>query len=390
MEAQTTTHEGINFVNLLERLFGVLSDRERDVLQRRHALTPNAAKKQTLEKIGADYKVTRERIRQIERDGVKKLREKMANHETAQEIAEVEKTIRHFLKKYGGVMEENHLLQSVIDFFSIPQHAATAAELQQHKKTLAFIISQLLADQFEQIGGTDDRHQAWQLKEAPAQLVEQVITLLVDLIEKKGAPLKADELFSSVRNHTLYQELGSQLSQLSAAEQQLVDLDEAILAYLKTSKKIKQNLFGHIGLSQWSTISPKRMTDKIYLIMQQHGKPLHFTEIANLINEAGFDHKKALSATVHNELILDKRYVLIGRGIYALREWGYQPGTVSDVIQALLKSKGPLTKDDIIGQVSTQRLVKKATINLALMNKDLFRRLPDKRYALTENSQQPQ
>jgi len=126
------------------------------------------------------------------------------------------------------------------------------------------------------------------------------------------------------------------------------------------------------------------MNDKIYLVMKKQGKPMHFAEIAKAINEAGFDEKKAYPATIHNELILDDKYVLVGRGIYALKEWGYQPGVVADVIESILrKAGGPLTKDEIVSKVLAERMVKKSTIQLALMNKQRFSKVERNKYWLT-------
>ncbi len=133
-------------------------------------------------------------------------------------------------------------------------------------------------------------------------------------------------------------------------------------------------------------IKPRTITDKIYLILKEAGQPLHFREIAERINKI-FADKPANAATVHNELILDDRYVLVGRGIYALKESGYQAGRVVDIIVKILeKAKYSLTKDEIIEQVLNQRLVKKTTISLILSNKELFQRLPDGSYALKEKA----
>lgn len=383
MDNKTATQK-ISFIDLLGNLFALLSSREKDVLERRHGLLSGADRKETLEKIGQDYKVTRERVRQIERDGIKRIREKVGQSGIPEYLNQLEETIQKFLKKYGGVMQEDHLLDNLIDFYGLSSQGLTPDDVNRHKKSLSFIISQLLSDKFEKIEGKDGYHDAWKLKEAPWEFVEEVIEKMIKLIDSHGHPLKVDELFKSLKSQDFYQEMQNKKANLPEMEKDLMDLDEAIMSYLRTSKKIKQNLFGHVGLSHWNTITPKRMADKIYLVMQESGKPLHFTDIARLINEANFDHKKALPATIHNELILDDRYVLIGRGIYALKEWGYESGTVADVVETILKSKGPLTKDQITEEVGKQRMVKKATINLALMNKSKFKKLADKKYALVE------
>ena len=125
------------------------------------------------------------------------------------------------------------------------------------------------------------------------------------------------------------------------------------------------------------------MSEKAYLVLRKPGEPLHFNDITNLINETAFDKKIAYPATIHNELILDERYVLVGRGIYALKEWGYEPGTVLDVIVGILKKAGkPMTKDEIVEAVLKQRIVRKSTIFLALTNRDKIKKLPDGAYTL--------
>jgi hypothetical protein len=76
---------------------------------------------------------------------------------------------------------------------------------------------------------------------------------------------------------------------------------------------------------------------------------------------------------VHNELIKDSRFVLIGRGIYAMREWGYQEGTIKNVIKDILsKSEKPLGKEEILEKVMKIRKVKKATVMINLNNKREF------------------
>ncbi|MEK7098117.1 MAG: hypothetical protein AAB906_04690, partial [Patescibacteria group bacterium] len=123
--------------------------------------------------------------------------------------------------------------------------------------------------------------------------------------------------------------------------------------------------------------------DKIYLVLKNNGKPMHFVGITEKINEISFDAKKANAATVHNELILDNKYILVGRGLYSLKEWGYKTGTVADVVVEILKNNpAGLTRDEIIEEVLKQRLVKRATIILALMNRDKFEKTENNKYKL--------
>lgn len=110
---------------------------------------------------------------------------------------------------------------------------------------------------------------------------------------------------------------------------------------------------------------------------------MHFTKIAERINKIHFDSRKAYPPTVHNELILNARYILVGRGIYALKEWGYKPGVVAEVISDILKKAGqPMKRGEIVDSVLKQRLVKKNTIHLALTDQKRFNKLSDGRYIL--------
>ncbi|MCX6702798.1 MAG: winged helix-turn-helix domain-containing protein, partial [Candidatus Wolfebacteria bacterium] len=152
--------------------------------------------------------------------------------------------------------------------------------------------------------------------------------------------------------------------------------------YISVSRKFKSNPFGDMGLSSWEEIDPRTMASKTYLVIKKANKPLHFREVADVINKTGFDDKKALPQTIHNELIKDPRFILVGRGIYGLGEQGYLPGTAKEIIHRILKKDGPMTSDKLIDAVSQQRFLEKNTVLLNLQNKKHFKRLPDGKYAI--------
>jgi len=148
---------------------------------------------------------------------------------------------------------------------------------------------------------------------------------------------------------------------------------------LEISKKIQKNSEGFFGLKEWPEINPKGVKDKAFLVFKKEQKPLHFAQVAQLIDSA-------LPQTVHNELIKDPRFILVGRGIYALREWGYEPGMVKDVILNILKqAKNPLSKEEILQKTLKQRLVKQNTVFLNLSNRKYFLRTGDGRYKIQES-----
>ncbi len=156
-------------------------------------------------------------------------------------------------------------------------------------------------------------------------------------------------------------------------------------SYFEVSKKIQENKDGEIGLADWPEIKPRGVKDKAYLVFRKHGKPLHFTKVAGLIDELEYNqpNKKTYPQTVHNELIKDNRFVLVGRGTYALSEWGYVPGTIKDIIVKVLSDKNSaLNKDEIVKEVLSQRMVAKNTVLMNLNNRNYFIRDNEGNYLL--------
>jgi hypothetical protein len=73
--------------------------------------------------------------------------------------------------------------------------------------------------------------------------------------------------------------------------------------------------------------------------------------------------------------------VLVGRGLYALSEWGYMSGIVKDVIRKILEKHGPLTKEEIVQKVLNERYVKENTILVNLQNPKHFRKDKEGKYS---------
>lgn len=348
----------ISYAGLVNDLLANLSDREREVLQKRNALAD--LPKTTLEQIGNDFSITRERVRQIEKEGLRKI--KSLDYDKAKlPISDIEAMILDYLKTHGGLMSEDHLFDKLLN-------------KQDEAKALSFVLTNILAASFSRHDDLADHYIVWKLENTNLDQALEIANALKQLIEQHSKPLSLTDLLDKFESHKHYKTI----TEKEAEELAVVE------ALLRLRKDINKNILDQWGLSNWQTIKPKRMTDKAYLIMLKEGKPLHFVEVADLINQANFDRKTAHPATVHNELILDDKYVLVGRGIYALREWGYKEGTVTDIIMNILKDKGAMTKKDLTEAVLKQRLVQKTTITLVLMNKDKFSRLEDGTYSLVK------
>ncbi|MEW6610687.1 MAG: sigma factor-like helix-turn-helix DNA-binding protein [Patescibacteria group bacterium] len=380
LSQEITERQKLSPADICTQLLKLLTDREADVLRLRFGLDGNGA--HTLEMIGSKYAITRERVRQIEHQSIDKLKQSKQFHEISEGIATL---LIHNLNQHGGMRRQDVLLN---DLLSLSGDSA----LNHH--CLSFIIKELLNTVIEEVRSEDIRP-SWKLKDSSLSLFKDTIRYLVSFLETKNQPMNYELLLNEFLGSDFFQthqeDYRSFMIFSSLPEQNMRAMGERVLlAYLECSSLVQQNPFHEWGLASWHSIKPKRMSDKIYLILKKCGKPMHFTEITEQINKTHFDHKVAYAPTVHNELILDTRFVLVGRGIYALQEWGYKPGIVADVITSILRrAGGPLTREEIIGEVLKQRLVKKGTILLALTSRDDFLHLPDGRYALKSSMLPP-
>lgn len=359
----TAKIKSIKYTDLVNSLLANLSNREYQVLAKRNCLADFP--KHTLEQIGKDFNITRERVRQIEKDGLKRLRS-LDYVKLNLPINDLQSIISQYLQEHGGVMAETHLMEKLLNNTSPKEQA------EQEQKALEFVLSTVLADGVERVNHGTEFHIVWKLEDTDFNKAVEIASILKQLIEKNKQPLHLNDLEESFNNHKEY----SYIDQHQAENKAIIE------SLVRLNKDINKNILDQYGIHNWTTIRPKRMTDKAYLIMLREQRPLHFAEVADLINQANFDRKKAIPATVHNELILDDKYVLVGRGIYALKDWGFQEGTVADIITDVLKQKGPMTKKDLMEQVLKQRLVQKTTITLVLMNKDKFKRTEQGEYTL--------
>jgi len=342
----------------LENILNILSEREQKIIQMRHGLSSND--KKTLEDIGKQYNITRERVRQIENTSLKKI----INNFDQDYLKKVEDITNAILGEHGGMMSEENLIKELL---IVPGDNAS------NRSAIRFILNELLKHRFHFVKESKKTNSFWKTPEASLSFFDEVIDKIRNLIEEHNAPLPIDELISKVQKADFYR----QNDELT---------DNVVINFIYITKYLDSNPYDEWGLADWPSITPHRMNDKIYLVLHKQKKPMHFTEIADTINKVGFDNRQAYPATIHNELILDDKYVLIGRGMYALKDWGYKPGVVSDVIADILKEAGKsLAKQKIIDEVLKKRLIKKTTISLALMDKTRFAKDSNNNYFLKES-----
>lgn len=344
----------LDLTKILEDIFLVLTPKEKEVIIKRFSL--NNEPRHTLEKIGQLFSVTRERIRQIEKIALSKLRRTLENTK----LAEVTKIAKDLLAIHGGLCREDELTSEIL------QKLTTTNEVDSHIVRLSLAI----CPDFINSERNGVFHPFWKMKHLEEEELIMICDTMFHTLEKKKDMVQTAELAKEVE------------AELRAKEKNVSI--EAILSLFSIDVRFKKVKEG-IGLMIWRHTNPKSIRDKAYIVLKREGKPLHFVEIANKITEAAFDKKMVTTQAVHNELIRDEHFVLVGRGLYGLKEWGYKKGTVADVIEDLLRKKSPLTKQEIIVGVLKQRHVKKGTISLNLQKNTQFVRIGRAVYSLDES-----
>jgi len=347
------------------KVIAILPSRTQDIVRKRFGLDDNYSR--TLESVGRDYKVTRERIRQIIEASLKTIKK-----QPILKMADIfMKQAEQVLKQSGGVEENEELIKKINKGFKKSEGNLSATR---------FLL--LLNPNFVFEEENNLYHSFWHFSKISKDNIYKKIKDTEKCFKKKQSPCLINEILSWVKKNV------SSNSHISKEE---------LIAYLRISQKIGMNPFGEYGLFDWMEIDPSGARDRAYLMMRHSKKPLHFSDITKGLNECNkipvpacvVSHswqKKVCVQTVHNELIRDSRFVLIGRGIYALGEWGYKPGKIVNVIKDILKEAGKsLKQETIIKEVKKRRVAKENTIILNLHNKKYFKKLPNKHYSLVRS-----
>lgn len=324
--------------NVTKKLLSAIPERSRVIISHRFGLDKNI-EKMTLEAIGENYDITRERVRQIEANSIITIRKSTAFKEEVKVFEE----LALYVKKIGGVMAEHDLLN----------HLSRDESTQNHYHFLLII-----GDQFKKEKETEEFYHRWHVDS--------------DLSKKIHDALK--KLYTNLDDNSLIPEnemIKAFMDNVKDISEEMKN-DEISKRWLRISKHIDKNPLGEWGKSASTNVKVKGIRDYAYLAMRKHGSPVHFKEIAKLIqNVFG---KRAHEATTHNELIKDDRFVLVGRGLYALAEWGYVSGVVKDVIVKVLNKHGPMTREEIFDKVMKERYVKENTILVNLQNSSVFKK----------------
>ncbi|MBZ1348949.1 MAG: hypothetical protein KY053_01820 [Candidatus Liptonbacteria bacterium] len=253
-----------------------LGDRNRQILESRFGL--NSPQILTLQELGDQYEITRERVRQIEESSLVKVKREFKNIEEAKKLILF---TQEFLNAIGGLKRHDFLVNEFYSLFKVSE------DFSIFSNELKFIY-ETFQDPPYLFKETGFYYNFW--------YVEKITYKKMFLIHKEMVKrLKKVEHFSEV--------LFEVIRPYKITESVAVN-------YLSVSKKIGVGPFGDLGLSHWEEINPRTVRAKTYLILKKADQPLHFTEIADRI--------KAHPPTVHNELIKNEKFKLVSRGTYTL------------------------------------------------------------------------
>lgn len=333
-----------SFIQVLNELISGFPERSRAIISARYGLT--TGKPQTLEEIGKSHRITRERVRQI----IKEVLRKIKVLKNSPILSAVTEKIAWTISAKNGIMEKEELV------------LRAGRGNSQEVGALKFFLSFLEDIAPCKIKG--ELKKSYVLVDFSLDEWKKIKNAARNILESEKRTLTEDELATRISNR-----LGS-----SVAPQKIFD-------YLSVSEEIKKNNFGKWGMAFWEGVNPKNTREKAYLVIKEKGEPMHFTEIAKMIDQYKLSNKKTHNQTVHNELIKSNRFVLVGRGVYALAEWGYKEGTVKEVLEEILKkSAKPMKYEDIVSQVLKMRQVKKSTVTINLNN--FFAKVGKNEYSL--------
>jgi predicted Zn-ribbon and HTH transcriptional regulator len=322
-------------------------EREKEIIERRFGLKE---RKETLEQIGEMLNITRERVRQLEKAILIRLK-MAAEDDKVSDLPAAEKLIIRALTESGRVSRVSDLTNKILGRESTAQERAAVAFVGEISDTLAVVHENDFY--FQSVGiaeyGNEDS-------------IRERVDEIVKIIKENKQPVTADELDTK-----LNYEHPSHISALASVSKSLTSLS------------------GLWGLTKWPTVNPKNIRDKIFVVLEDNKQPMHFSEISNAIANSDFKRKDVTTQAIHNELIKDDRFVLIGRGIYALASWGYSKGTVTDMIERVLREAGePVYRDEVVKRVLKNRQVKATTVLLNLQSKPQFKRINKADYILAE------
>ncbi len=340
----TQTLNNKNITRSFSDILNSLSEKEKSVIEKRVGLF---SKKETLQNIGNSFtpSITRERVRQIEESWIKKIWRIVK----ATLLKDIQTTSKKYLELHWGIISKDKLISILIKDLSLEPNVN------------AWILEVIIQSDFD-IKKSKQKLNCkiyFSLPNVSKQTIEAVHKEALKILKKKKDVMEKTSLYEMIADN------------IDSKEKLSLSFIDSILDLFDDIVFWEENL---VWLTKWKILNPKTLKDKAIYIMKKAKVPMHFVDISNKITDMLWENVKV--NTIHNELIRNEEFVLIGRWIYALKEWWFVPGTVLDVIINILeKNWEPMSTEDITKEVLKTRNVKQTTIYMNLQNKDKIERV---------------
>lgn len=341
---QTKELNNSSIVNAFQDILKALSEKEKNVIERRIWLY---GEKETLQNIWDSFSpnITRERVRQIEDAGIKKIGRVVK----ATTLVQIQEFAKDILEEHGWLLTKEKLINALIKWFEL------------EKNINASILETIVQSDYDIV---KSKPKLWTrtyfyLPKISKKSIDSIYKEAISILKKRKDVMEKASLYEMIKINLKNNNLKNTFI-------------DAILEVYEDLVSGEETL---IWLEKWKILNPKTLKDKAIYILRKEKIPMHFVSIANKITENMWEKVKV--NTVHNELIRNNEFVLVGRWIYALKDWGiYKPGTVLDVIVDVMKKAWePMSTEDIIAKVLKVRRVKNTTIYMNLQNKKMIQRV---------------
>ena len=329
--------------------------KERLILMRKFGLDGN--KETPLQKIGKEYSLTRERVRQIETQALMRFRRLIVGNEVYMNVLQESKNI---LESHGGILGEDALISKIIN-----------------KNLFKFSKQELkliLVSDFDitYLKRNKEINKAFYIEPLYEDLLTKIVLFTLQHFKE--------------RNHSqdLY-EFISELKDYFAEDTKDIPSLKNDLFYVNFFSIVKNItiLDWKIWLLEFDDINPKTVKLKMLYTMRRLNKPIHYQELPAKILER-FPGEVTKINTIHNELVKNNDlFVNQGLGLYWLKERGFQGGSVKDIlIRIFKKNNHPMTTKELTREVLREKMVSPNTVILNLQKfKDDFQRVDKGTYA---------
>ena len=302
----------------------------------------------TLEEVAIALHITRERVRQIEITACATLQ-----RQTTGAMAGIAHTLAYFMEQAGGLATVADIAQELTTYF--PSGSANAAG-----------ICHLLMEVYSDFAAIH-RGSLYRLAKVPFKDYTRVLTAASGVCKTAITNLQGEPLVAAAQ-------------ECLRADGVLVS-DTFVAACLRTDERFS------------SELTRRDLTFLLMEVLRRIGKPAHFTEITQKLNELGWrpyeSGEKSVGCRLNSYRDL---FVYVGPGTYGLVEWGledkrvfdrFKNGYIGDIIEEyLLERDTPATVAEVTAYVLSRKRCQELSIYQRLTSDHRFHTCDNGKYGL--------